>query len=206
MDTIIVSCMAWVPILLTMKSKFYYPVSSVVGVQSKFIIHHCLTTFKLIISERCLSNHRKLDSDTLCWTREHVKFLIQSFMLDDIWDMYGINTQLIVSSLLQIGVSECKLIYLKPLMNNFPWADIYQLLSPDLLHQIIKGAFKDHLIDWVQKYICLTYGAEVLHLLPFHHYFAPTIIHHIRGLNSQPHYDTDHYWSLHFLSQVSLLV
>lgn len=35
----------------------------------------------------------------------------------------------------------------------FPRADIHELLSLDLLHQIIKGAFKDHIITWVKQYI-----------------------------------------------------
>lgn len=36
---------------------------------------------------------------------------------------------------------------------SFPRADIHELLAPDLLHQIIKGTFKDHLVDWVEQYI-----------------------------------------------------
>ena len=38
-------------------------------------------------------------------------------------------------------------------MNDFPLADIHKFLSPDLLHQIIKGCFKDHLVMWIVKYI-----------------------------------------------------
>ena len=38
-------------------------------------------------------------------------------------------------------------------MNNFPWADIHELLLPDLLHQLIKGCFKDHLVMWIVTYI-----------------------------------------------------
>lgn len=41
---------------------------------------------------------------------------------------------------------------------NFPRADIYELLSGDLLHQLIKGAFKDHLVTWVGEYLTLVHG------------------------------------------------
>ncbi|KAF8873810.1 hypothetical protein CPB84DRAFT_1817967 [Gymnopilus junonius] len=40
-----------------------------------------------------------------------------------------------------------------PFTYGFPHADIHELLSPDLLHQIIKGTFKDHLVTWVTDYI-----------------------------------------------------
>jgi hypothetical protein len=43
--------------------------------------------------------------------------------------------------------------YLQPFTNYFPRADIHELLSPDILHQLIKGAFKDHFVTWVNSYI-----------------------------------------------------
>lgn len=41
----------------------------------------------------------------------------------------------------------------QPFTNNFERADIHELLAPDLLHQLIKGTFKDHLVTWVEEYI-----------------------------------------------------
>lgn len=32
------------------------------------------------------------------------------------------------------------------------------MLSADLLHQIIKGCFKDMLVDWVFEYLVITEG------------------------------------------------
>ena len=48
----------------------------------------------------------------------------------------------------------------QPFTHNFPRADIYELLSPDLLHQIIKGVFKDHLVLWVEKYLTAVHGRK----------------------------------------------
>lgn len=45
-------------------------------------------------------------------------------------------------------------------MNEFPHMDIYELLAFNLLHQIIKGAFKDHFIEWVEQYIKARYGVD----------------------------------------------
>lgn len=47
--------------------------------------------------------------------------------------------------------------YLQPFTNNFPRADIYATIAPDILHQVVKGCFKDHLVDWVVEYIKGTY-------------------------------------------------
>ncbi|KAF8274732.1 hypothetical protein EI94DRAFT_1768565 [Lactarius quietus] len=36
---------------------------------------------------------------------------------------------------------------------QFPRANIHELLLPELLHQVIKGTFKDHLVNWVMEYL-----------------------------------------------------
>ncbi|THU99196.1 hypothetical protein K435DRAFT_818625 [Dendrothele bispora CBS 962.96] len=41
---------------------------------------------------------------------------------------------------------------------DFPHANIHRMLSPDLLHQIIKGTFKDHIVTWVNKLIIIQHG------------------------------------------------
>lgn len=46
----------------------------------------------------------------------------------------------------------------QPFTSYFPRADIHELLSPDLLHQVIKGTFKDHLVSWVEEYLVLEHG------------------------------------------------
>ena len=47
---------------------------------------------------------------------------------------------------------------MQPFTNDFPRADIHELIAPDLLHQVIKGTFKDHLVTWVEEYLVLTHG------------------------------------------------
>jgi hypothetical protein len=49
----------------------------------------------------------------------------------------------------------------QPFTHNFPCADIHELLAPDLLHQVIKGIFKDHLVLWVGLYLELVCNASL---------------------------------------------
>ncbi|KAF9536480.1 hypothetical protein CPC08DRAFT_731589, partial [Agrocybe pediades] len=57
-----------------------------------------------------------------------------------LWDDYGIDDDIV------------------PFTNYFSRADIHEILTPDLLHQLIKGTFKDHLVDWVGEYLRLKHG------------------------------------------------
>jgi hypothetical protein len=43
---------------------------------------------------------------------------------------------------------------------KFPRADIHELLTCDLLHQAIKGTFKDHLVLWVENYLKIVHGSS----------------------------------------------
>ncbi|KAF8205901.1 hypothetical protein K438DRAFT_1963678 [Mycena galopus ATCC 62051] len=67
-------------------------------------------------------------------------FLVTCFDPGTLWDDFGIRSDVI------------------PFTRHFPRADIHELLSPDLLHQVIKGTFKDHLVEWVNQYLHTTYG------------------------------------------------
>ncbi|KAI6162666.1 hypothetical protein EDD17DRAFT_1776455 [Pisolithus thermaeus] len=101
--------------------------------------------------EECLAYCNNLDDDdALHHCHDHAEMLIAEFTLDALWDKYGIVGELV------------------PFTNDFVWADIYELITPDILHQIIKGMFKDHLVEWVEKYLHLTHVAPFpgLHCFP----------------------------------------
>ncbi|KAH9848078.1 hypothetical protein C2E23DRAFT_940922 [Lenzites betulinus] len=74
--------------------------------------------------------------------REHDRALQDAYDPRDLWDVFGINSSV------------------EPFTMSFPRADIHELLTPDLLHQLIKGAFKDQLVLWVVKYIKITADNE----------------------------------------------
>ncbi|KIY65261.1 hypothetical protein CYLTODRAFT_400697 [Cylindrobasidium torrendii FP15055 ss-10] len=78
------------------------------------------------------------DPDAILRTHQTSKFLIENFDPGIIWSDFGVRSD--------------------PFTVNFPRANIHELLSPDLLHQVIKGTFKDHLVEWVNDWLELEHG------------------------------------------------
>ncbi|KAG1760301.1 hypothetical protein EDD22DRAFT_980688 [Suillus occidentalis] len=93
---------------------------------------------------KCLAHRGDLDGGgNLPRTQEHTDLLVSEHIdSDTLWHEFGIVSVLV------------------PFTNDFPRADIHKLISFDLLHQLVKGAFKDHLVDWVLKYLKLTHGTK----------------------------------------------
>ncbi|KIJ12499.1 hypothetical protein PAXINDRAFT_14697 [Paxillus involutus ATCC 200175] len=65
---------------------------------------------------------------------------MQTFRSDVLWKEYGIIDGIL------------------PFTASFPGANIHELIAPDILHQIIKGTFKDHIVAWVETYLEITWG------------------------------------------------
>ncbi|KAF8149139.1 hypothetical protein B0H34DRAFT_679435 [Crassisporium funariophilum] len=80
---------------------------------------------------------------------ERTDLIIECFDTGTVWDYYGIQTDVV------------------PFTHGFPQGDIHVLLSPDLLHQLIKGTFKDHLVTWVNEFLHIRYretcALEIIH-------------------------------------------
>ncbi|KAG1863920.1 hypothetical protein F4604DRAFT_1882154 [Suillus subluteus] len=91
---------------------------------------------------KCIAVRMNLNGGGVYRCRGHTDFLIDELHGDVLWDEFGIIGDLV------------------PFTNDFPQADIHELLSFDLLHQLIKGAFKDHLVDWVVKYLKAAHGTR----------------------------------------------
>ncbi|KAH9924419.1 uncharacterized protein B0H18DRAFT_878025 [Fomitopsis serialis] len=90
----------------------------------------------------CPGDHKNLDEGLLQGrrTREHTELLIKSLDEKTLWEDYGIVSDII------------------PFSNDLPRADIHELLSGDILHQIIKGCFMDHLVTWIGQYLVIVHG------------------------------------------------
>ncbi|KAG9223441.1 hypothetical protein PLEOSDRAFT_154734 [Pleurotus ostreatus PC15] len=97
---------------------------------------------------KCDARPEDLDApDAHRRTHEKTDLLIESFDPGILWDDWGIRSDIV------------------PFTHGFPRADIHELPTPDLLHQTIKGTFKDHLVTWVGEYLVLTHGEARAHTI-----------------------------------------
>jgi hypothetical protein len=102
---------------------------------------------------RCDAHWKDLDNgDAGRRAHQHTEALFEAVGKKSLWDDYGIISDIMVCVSVFLTSFEPKLCP-QPFTYGFPRADIHELLSPDLLHQIIKGTFKDHLVTWVSEYI-----------------------------------------------------
>ncbi|KAG6807243.1 hypothetical protein H0H92_008257, partial [Tricholoma furcatifolium] len=65
-------------------------------------------------------------------THQLTKALFNGLGKKALWDGYGIISDIL------------------PFTHRFPGADIHKLIAPDLLHQLIKGTFKDLVTDYIE--------------------------------------------------------
>ncbi|KAI0073291.1 hypothetical protein K474DRAFT_1686266 [Panus rudis PR-1116 ss-1] len=75
-------------------------------------------------------------------SKEHPDILVDEFMEMPkvVWEEYGY------------------VIKVTPFTDGFPHANIHELITPDLLHQVIKGTFKDHIVTWILEYLKIIHG------------------------------------------------
>ncbi|KAJ3574495.1 hypothetical protein NP233_g1731 [Leucocoprinus birnbaumii] len=88
---------------------------------------------------KCTALPSQLDEDDSAAPRSHehtsALFDASNNNAKKVWEGYGVISDVL------------------PFTASFPRANIHELLAPDLLHQVIKGTFKDHLVDWISKYL-----------------------------------------------------
>ncbi|TFK91072.1 hypothetical protein K466DRAFT_542342 [Polyporus arcularius HHB13444] len=85
---------------------------------------------------KCLASPEELERAGDPRFRELTGYLCEHYDRRTLWETFGIVGDV------------------TPFTEYFPRADIHELLTPDLLHQLIKGTFKDHIVAWVEQYIC----------------------------------------------------
>ncbi|TFY67845.1 hypothetical protein EVG20_g3800 [Dentipellis fragilis] len=86
---------------------------------------------------KCLARPSELDAIGEPRFRQHTEQLKNAYrdQPGHLWDTWGVVDDV------------------TPFTDQFPRADIHEMITPDILHQLVKGTFKDHLVSWVEVYI-----------------------------------------------------
>ena len=108
---------------------------------------------------RCTAYPDNLDVPADPRTPAYTDGLVHNLDSWTLWIEYGIDDDIIVCHFFIIPIYHSSLIVRsQPFTSDFPHGNIYQMISPDLLHQLIKGTFKDHLVMWISEYLVIQHG------------------------------------------------
>ncbi|KAF8259080.1 hypothetical protein EI94DRAFT_1774021 [Lactarius quietus] len=118
--------------------------------------------------QRCNAMPENLDGMGHPRRRLKTDYLIKKFDARMLWDAFGIYEDVV------------------PFTYNFPHADIHKLISPDLLHQVIKGIFKDHLVAWVGVYLERIHGKALSYKVSYNLLLRIGIVPQFPGLQRFP--------------------
>ncbi|KAF8272768.1 hypothetical protein EI94DRAFT_1769618 [Lactarius quietus] len=88
---------------------------------------------------KCTASLKDFNTSAGQHTSELTDELVELLNFNTLWTDYGIDTCIV------------------PFTSDFPHADIHEMISPDLLHQVIKGVFKN-MVDWICTYVLATHG------------------------------------------------
>ena len=108
---------------------------------------------------RCDAKPNKLDAGNAHRRRRtKTEFLINNWAAGTLWSDFGVRADIVVSVSLNASKLKLSEIKVQQFTSNFPRTDIHELLTSDLLHQVIKGTFKDHIVMWVNEYLLEVHG------------------------------------------------
>ena len=114
-------------------------------------------TFIISPCPRCIAFPGNLDGGGLPRTAELMDTISEETTSTVAWDDWGADISITVLFILLFHFTWLKIVF-QLFTHHLPHADICQLIAPDILHQLVKGTFKDHLVDWVAKFLERRYG------------------------------------------------